>query len=100
MFDDLMGKSNAMQEKMQEELRSIALEHEMEGVKIIGDASGAITDISIDDKLMTVDNREMLEDLILTCIQSFNDKVSVEANKISQKMIGDMFSGGMGNLFG
>ncbi len=99
MLEDLMGQSNAMQEKMQEELSSIFISHELEGIVMKGNAAGVVTDLSIDDKLLKPENKEMIEDL-MTCIQEFSKKANEASQGISQKMLGDMIGGGFGNLFG
>lgn len=100
MLDDLMGQSNAMQEKMKQQLDAISIEHKVEGVVLRGNGSGEIFDIDIDEKILSPDNKEMVEDLILSAVQGFTQKVNKESQAISEKMIGDMFSGGLGNLFG
>lgn len=100
MLDDIMGQSNAMQEKIQSELSNILISHEVEGVMLKGNATGLVTDISIDESLLTPDNKEMVEDLLLSCIQEVAAKANAESEQVSQKMLGDMLGGGFGNLFG
>lgn len=101
MLDDLMGQSGAMQEKMNAQLAEIKIEHETQGIKLVGNATGKILDVDIDAALLSIDNKEMIEDLLLTCVQEFGDKVNIESQAVSQNMLKDMFSGGgLGNLFG
>ena len=100
MMDDLMGQSSAMSEKVNAQLAAIELSHSIDGVTVKGNATGAIMDVSISDELLSPENKEQLEDLLVTCLQEIKTQAANESEKISQKMLGDMLSGGFGNLFG
>jgi len=94
---DKLGDKGA---QIKEELSAIDINIEIEGVLISGNAAGELKDISIADQLFADGDKDKLEDLLLTAITQFNDRVGAESAKLSQKMLNDMLGGGFGNLFG
>ncbi|MCB9309200.1 MAG: YbaB/EbfC family nucleoid-associated protein [Lewinellaceae bacterium] len=99
MLDDLMGNFDEQQKQMQDKLMSIVVEHDENGVKIVGNAARQITDFEISDDLFNGGDKEMLQDLILVSINSFIEKqIEAEAEE-SKKMMESMLPPGFGQLF-
>lgn len=90
----LMKQAQKVQENMQraqESLAQIDVEGQAGGgtLKIMGTASREIRRISIDETLMQ--DREMLEDLLLVALKDFNQQIEA----ISQKQMAGV-TGGLG----
>ena len=100
MLEELMNSTGGMQEEMQAKLESIEVQSVTEGIKIIGVGTGVIKDISVPDELCKLDEKEKLEDLLILAINNYNGKVAEAANEVSADMMKNLFSGGLGNLFG
>ncbi|MDA8417203.1 MAG: YbaB/EbfC family nucleoid-associated protein [Betaproteobacteria bacterium] len=90
----LMKQAQKVQENMQRAQESLAL-IDVEGqsgngtLKIIGTANRDIRRVSIDESLMQ--DREMLEDLLLVALKDFNQKIE----SISQQQMAGV-TGGLG----
>jgi DNA-binding protein, YbaB/EbfC family len=90
----LMKQAQKVQENMQRAQESLAL-IDVEGqsgngtLKIIGTANRDIQRVSIDESLMQ--DREMLEDLLLVALKDFNQKIE----SISQQQMAGV-TGGLG----
>ncbi len=93
-FAGLMKQAQKVQENMQRAQESLAL-IDVEGqsgngtLKIIGTANRDIRRVSIDESLMQ--DREMLEDLLLVALKDFNQKIE----SISQQQMAGV-TGGLG----
>ena len=94
---DKLGDQGA---KIKEELSAIDVNIELEGVSVHGNAAGELKDINISEALFEEGDKEKIEDLLLTVITQYNDRVGDESAKLSKKMLNDMLGGGFGNLFG
>lgn len=98
MFGDLMSNMQNQQEELQKKLKSLSVDTFYEGVRISGNATKKVTNISIDNELM--DDKEMLEDLLLVTFNKFLAQASqIEANE-AQNAMKDMLPPGFENLFG
>lgn len=99
MFDDLMGNIEKQQAEMQKKLSAIIIEVKQEGVAISGNASKKINNITIAQELMESEDKEMLEDLLVSTFNRFiEDAQKAEASE-TQNMMNDMLPPGFGDLF-
>jgi len=73
MFGDLMSNMQKQQEELQKKLKTLSVDTFYEGVRITGNATKEVTNISVDNELM--DDKEMLEDLLLV---TFNPHYALE----------------------
>lgn len=78
---------------MQVELDNIEVEGQSGGglVKVRASAKGRILGVAIDDSLMKIDEKQMLEDLVTAAFNDARDK----ADRVSAEKMKDM-QGGMG----
>ena len=74
MFGDLMGNMEQQQAEMYKKMVSISVDVTVEGISIIGNATKQITNITIDPAVLLAEDKEMLEDLLLTCFNRFIEK--------------------------
>jgi len=105
MFGNLLGNLEEQQAAMAEKLESITVEADAGGgaVKVSASASRKILNISIDKEKLDWDDVEMVEDLVLTAINSVLEKAAVKEAAESKKLISQMMPsglGGLGNLLG
>jgi len=93
-IDQIMKAAKSMQESMQNAQQALE-EQEVEGqsggglVKITANAQGKVLRVAIDDSLMKVEEREMLEDLI---VAAFND-AKLRAEEVAQKTMAEATKG-------
>ncbi len=93
-----MSNMQNQQEELQKKLKTLSVDTFYEGVRIAGNATKEVTNISVDDELM--DDKEMLEDLLLVTFNKFLAQASqIEANE-AQNAMKDMLPPGFENLFG
>lgn len=78
--------------EMQEELERIEIEGRAGGgmVTVTMTAKGKLTGLSIDPSLMTADERETLEDLILAAHADARDKAQARMSEEMKKLTGGM----------
>ncbi len=97
MFDmnEMMGKMKNAQAKLKEtqaNLKNISLSTEsgagMVKVSINGDRK--IIALSIDESLLTKDDKEMVEDLVIAAINKANEEIEVRIKEEMQKNTSDM----------
>ena len=93
-IDDILKMAQNVQmelEKAQANLDSIEVEGAAGGglVKVRASAKGRIIGVSIDDSLMSLDEKQMLEDLVTA---AFND-ARAKADAVSSEEMGKMKSG-------
>lgn len=100
MFDNLMGNMESQKEEMAEKLGQIPLKVEREGIVIEGNANREISDITIDNRFFTIENKEELQDLMISTLSTFNRMADEEQGKITQDMLDNLFQGGLGGMFG
>ena len=100
MFDNLMGNMESQKEEMAKQLSQIPLKVEREGIVIEGNANREISDITIDDRFFQIENKEELQDLMISAIATFNHMADEEQGKITQNMLDNLFQGGLGGMFG
>ena len=99
MFGDLMGNLEKQQAEMQKKLSLIPVEVEIEGIKITGNGTKTITNLEIDATLLQVDNKEMLEDVLLTAINRFVEQSALVESKEAQSLMGNMLPPGFEDMF-
>jgi len=104
MLDGLMKQFEETQKKMIENLATeiIEVQDGSKQISIKMDGNNTLLDLSIDEKLLTADNKEMLEDLMISTFNEAITQAKEKQNEVSQNSIGDILPGGMnlGNLFG
>lgn len=104
MFDGLMKQFEETQKKMSEQLSKEIIEcADGSGqIKIKVDGNNKILDLSIAEELLTADNKEMLEDLLIETITKSTQLATEKQKQVSQNSVSDILPGGMnlGNLFG
>jgi DNA-binding protein YbaB len=98
----MFGKLNEAKlkaEEMKNKLNAISVESNVQGVKIVANANKIVQLVSIDENLLTVENKSLLEKSLLEAI---NDAMG-QAENISATEMRAMMGGmmpGLGNLFG
>ena len=98
MFNDLFGKLQEAQQKMQEKkanLSNVIVEGEAgEGaVKVTISGDREVRSISIDDKLLAPDKKEELEDLLITALNRAMENAEKKWQEEMQGVAGDMLGG-------
>ncbi len=99
-IQDLMKQAQMMQKKMQEEQAKLA-EEIVEGtsgggmVKISLNGKFTMTKINIDKSLLTPDDVEVLEDLILAAYNDAKEKVDAKMNESMSALTGGLNLGGI-----
>lgn len=99
MFGDLMGNLEQQQAEMHKKMATITVDVTVEGITITGNATKQISNIAIDPELLEPGNKEMLEDLILTCVNRFIEKAAKIEAAEAQKLMQDMLPPGFGDMF-
>lgn len=99
MFGDLMGNFEQQQAEMQKKLARFVIEFELEGIKITGNAAREVTNVSISDALWAENEKEKIEDLLLTVMNRFLEKSAKVEVEESGKMMSEMLPPGFGDLF-
>jgi nucleoid-associated protein EbfC len=103
MFD-LMGKMKEAQKQMEEtkqRLSDIIVEGLVEGgaIKVKANCNLQVTNIEVSDDLLKVENKAVLEDLLIVAInkaiQKAKETQEVEMSKVAQGMLPNL-----GGLFG
>jgi nucleoid-associated protein EbfC len=90
-IDDIIKMASNVQAELaraQEGLDRLEVEGQSGGglVKVIASAKGRIVKLSIDPSLMTLDSREMTEDLIVAALNDARGKADAVASAEMQKM--------------
>jgi nucleoid-associated protein EbfC len=99
MFGDLMGNLEQQQAEIQKKLKNIIINETKDGITISGDATKTVTNLSIDSNLLDPQNKEMLEDVLISCINNFVAKASKTEAEETQKIMSEMLPPGFGDLF-
>ena len=94
-FGNMMKQAQQLQKKMaeaQEKLNDIEVEGSSGGglVKIITTAKGSFKKISIDDSLIKIDEKEILEDLIVAAINDAKQKGETVAQEEMKSLTGGL----------
>ena len=94
-FGNMMKQAQQLQKKMaeaQQKLNDIEVEGESGGglVKVIATAKGSFKRISIDDSLVKLDEKEILEDLITAAINDAKEKGETAANEEMKSLTGGL----------
>ena len=92
---NMMKQAQQLQKKMaeaQEKLNDIEVEGKSGGglVKVIATAKGLYKRISIDDSLVKLDEKEILEDLITAAINDAKEKGETAANEEMKSLTGGL----------
>jgi DNA-binding protein YbaB len=99
MFGDLMGNLEEQQNQMKANLMQVVISESVQGITVSGNATKTIDSINIDETLFAEGDKEMLEELLLLCVNRFIEKaIQVEAEE-SQKLMETMLPPGFGDLF-
>ena len=94
-INKLMKQAQTMQKKMQDMQEEIA-KKEFEGksggglVSVMMSGNGKMRKVNIDQSLMNVDEKEMLEDLIVAAYNEAKTKADAESNDNMSGAFGDM----------
>ncbi len=100
MFD-MMGKLNELKKNV-EETRAQLAQTEIEGeagggmVRVRGNAMRQISQVEIDDSLMTPDRKEELEDLLVVAINRMLDKARQREEEELKNAAGGLIPPGFG----
>ncbi len=94
-FGNMMKQAQQLQKKMseaQEKLKEIEVEGISGGglVKVISNAKGNIKRIKIDDSLLKVEEKEILEDLIVAAINDAKQKGEEAAQEEMKSLTGGL----------
>jgi len=94
-FEDIMAMAQNAQaelQKAQDNLDSVEVEGAAGGglVKVRASAKGRIISLGIDDSLMKVDDKAMLEDLIIAALNDAKAKADAAAGEEMSKMTSGM----------
>jgi DNA-binding YbaB/EbfC family protein len=94
-FEEIMAMAQNAQaelQKAQENLDNVEVEGASGGglVKVRASAKGRIISLSIDDSLMSVSEKPMLEDLITAALNDAKSKADAAANEEMSKMTSGM----------
>ena len=100
MLDNMLQNADGIQAEMLAELKAIVVKEEMNGISIEANAAREIKNISIHDDLLSKDNKEQLEDLLVIGLNKVLNQIAEKEKEQSQKLIQKMMPGGFGNLFG
>ena len=78
--------------EMQEKLKSIEIEGSAGGgmVKVIATAKGDIKRINVDDSLIKLEEKEMMEDLIIAAINDAKQKAEVTTQEEMKSVTGGL----------
>jgi DNA-binding protein YbaB len=98
MFDNLMGGLEEQHAQLKVKLAQIEIVEELEGVIIKGNATKEITNIEISPDVFAQD-KEMLEDLLITAVNRFFTKAVDKEGEETQKMMSELLPPGFENMF-
>lgn len=94
-----MGNLEEQQNQMKAKLLQVVFSESVQGITVSGNATKTIDSINIDETLFAEGDKEMLEELLLLCVNRFIEKaIQVEAEE-SQKLMETMLPPGFGDLF-
>ena len=104
-IQEMMKQAKVMQDKMQAMQEKLG-EQEVEGsaggglVKITATCKGETRKVSIDDSMMDLNEKEVLEDLIKAALNDAKNKADQKLADETQKMMGEMGlpAGALGGL--
>lgn len=98
-FKDLMNKAQSMQGRLKADLEKLRVEADAGGgrVKVVLNGNREVTQIHIEEEAM--DNREMLEDLILAALSSGYTRLNAELPQHLQNAMGGVDLSAFGELF-
>lgn len=90
MFD-MFGDMEQKQKELQKKLAEIIIEHASDDglISVKVDANKAIRDLSVDASLLSAENKEMLEDMLLVVFNEAIGKADIRAMEEMQNMLGD-----------
>ncbi len=94
----LMQQAQMMQkklEKTQEQLEATEYTGSSNGVEVKMNGKNEVLEISIPDDLMNVEDKEMLQDLLLIALNDANDKVAEDKEKQLGSVTGGLNFPGM-----
>lgn len=100
MLDNMLQNADGIQAEMLAKLKAIVVKEEMNGISIEANAAREIKNISIHNDLLSTDNKEQLEDLLVIGLNKVLNQIAEKEKEQSQKLIEKMMPGGFGNLFG
>lgn len=98
MIDNLFGDMEEKQKVIKQELASIIIEENLNGIRLEFSADNRVRNIDIDPSLL--EDKEQLEDLLVVSINNALKKVAEKEAEISQKLIREMMPPGFEDLFG
>ncbi|MES2382135.1 MAG: YbaB/EbfC family nucleoid-associated protein [Bacteroidota bacterium] len=98
----MFGKLNEAKEKaeqIKQKLELITVEGNAEGIKVIANGNKKITNISIDENLLKAENKEQVEELLVTAIERALEQAENVSAAEMRSLMGSMMPG-LGGLFG
>ncbi len=99
MLDDLMGQMKNMMDAQKNTLNEVEIDIEKEGVKITITGNKQIKDVSIADSLLKVEDKEMLEDLLLAAMNEAIQKADAQSAQSLKGLADGLIPGGLDDLF-
>ncbi|MBK9255351.1 MAG: YbaB/EbfC family nucleoid-associated protein [Saprospiraceae bacterium] len=100
MFGDLLGNVEKQQAEVRKKLSAIVLSETFGGVTVTGNAARQIQNVEISDTLISENDKEQLEDSVLTCFNRLLDKIAQAEAVETQRLMQEMLPPGFGDLFG
>lgn len=94
-FKNMMQQAQQMQfklQEMQEKLKDIDVEGEAGGgaVKAVMSCAGIVRSVEIDPSVISADDKETLEDLIVAALNNANEAKEARIKKETEEMMGGL----------
>jgi nucleoid-associated protein EbfC len=99
MLEDLLGNSGKMQEELAAKLKEIEVVKDLDGIVIKANGAKEILSLSIADNLMSIENKEQLEDQLIVLLNRTLDEIAAIEQKQSADFMKQMLPPGFENLF-
>ena len=98
MFGNILGDASEMEKKMKDQLSAIKISSEKGGIFVDATADGKFVNISIEESLLSTENKEQLEDLLLDVLNRVNEQIASAAADQSADFLKNMLPG-IGDMF-
>lgn len=97
-----MGNLSNKQEEIKNKLRDTVIDTSIQdgAIKVSVNADKEILNITIDDSKIDMQDKDQIEDLLITVLNDAMTKAKEKEQELSGSLLGDLLPPGMGNLFG
>ncbi len=99
MLEDLLGNSAKIQEELSNKLKGIEVNEDLDGILIKANGSKEILSITLPDNLMSLENKEQLEDQLIVVLNRTIKNIAEIEQKESAAFMKQMLPPGFDNLF-